>query len=1126
MVVDLTQRRPDLKFIILKHWRLGRSENINDLIARSRKVIIAFSPKPLTEYSKYAAHSVVVKMLEAKILDDAKIIPVKISEDFVVPPMFESFTVISASEEDFVDKVLQDIVECEETESVTPDVPSLIALEGTSEELLSDEHKTQLVGRSERCIKQKKQAPGIIMDKPSSSQERESPQPPYFEMVDTSKPVDDLHQRVPEMVRKDQSWAIKVDTALSVKEFHQRVPEMAHEFRFELDWFQRQAIVHLENKQSVFVAAHTSAGKTVVAEYAIRLSLKHGTKAIYTSPIKALSNQKYQDFKKSFGKKHVGLQTGDVQINKKKASCVIMTTEILRSKLYDPEELHGLEWVIFDEVHYFNDKSRGVVWEEALIMLPKTVNLVLLSATFSNKMEFANWIGKIKKKSIYVIATAERPVPLRHFLYTGTEEIAENQLFQTVDVTGDFNNEEYERALMAVNENLTPKQASDVKDKNWYLSFVKMLHGKNYLPAIVFTFTKKKCSENAMFLQSCDLTTRNEKHQIEKFLKSSLQKMPESSQTLSQITELKEMLKRGIGYHHSGVLPRMKEIVEQLFQKCFVKVLFATETFASGVNMPAKTVIFNSIEKYDGEEVRPLNPGEYIQMAGRAGRRGIDDFGLSIIVCKSDKSGDKPQISVLRSLQQGKPCPVESQFHLKDNMILNLAKRAKLQVEDVLRQSFAEYSRDSTQRELLDLEKQLKNVEPVLCGFCKNDLKEYYAECKRIHSIKSDLKYNCRLYSQPSGQVVVVYSPKHNHFLGIILSKDLKKFKTLVIYDKLSPMGKRKSKLKVPMVSNTELYLPKNLSKSYDVVELEADDFNVTGKAVEDAESLVQYSSLSKDAVKKLQDCVKKEFPNFKFQCLQCKNLHKHYEMHEKQQELKEKVEEVKKKLSERSLLLLPQFQQRQEVLKSLNYFNDNMEIQPKGIVACQFSHNEVLLTEIIFENILDDLEPHEIASALSCMVYHGKEPSDIMIDRKVKKVMQDIKSIARNLGAHKQIYDKDFDVKDYVDQFKQGFADVVFEWAKGKSFEDIRCLAGEIPDGEIVNTMQKLISIFQEIHNACRVICKDIQCETDKSAFAYKVKRASDMIERDIMAIPSLYLPSDEERVDEDGDSDTDTDK
>ncbi|XP_025832700.1 helicase SKI2W-like [Agrilus planipennis] len=230
-------------------------------------------------------------------------------------------------------------------------------------------------------------------------------------------PVLKISETVPRQSREGTEWAILLDTSKAVDNFKEKVPHLAHNFDFELDTFQKLAIMQLEEHNHVFVAAHTSAGKTVVAEYAIALSQKHMSRTIYTSPIKALSNQKYRDFKRTF--KDVGLITGDFQINQT-ASCLIMTTEILRSMLYRGSDIaRDLEYVIFDEVHYINDKERGHVWEQVLIMLPPHVCVVLLSATVPNTTEFADWLGRTHQRKVYVIKTDKRPVPLQHYLYTG-----------------------------------------------------------------------------------------------------------------------------------------------------------------------------------------------------------------------------------------------------------------------------------------------------------------------------------------------------------------------------------------------------------------------------------------------------------------------------------------------------------------------------------------------------------------------------------------------------------------------------------------------------------------------------------------------------------------------------------
>ncbi|KAK7028228.1 Helicase SKI2W, partial [Halocaridina rubra] len=361
-----------------------------------------------------------------------------------------------------------------------------------------------------------------------------SPTPPpkkeefVLKLSDTSK--SHLERR-----EKSTEWAEHIDVNEPVDDYSSQIPNPACTYPFELDTFQKQAILHLEKRDCVFVAAHTSAGKTVVAEYAVALTLRNMTRAIYTSPIKALSNQKYKDFKVKFD--DVGLLTGDIQINPK-ASCIIMTTEILQSMLYNGSDLiRDLEWVIFDEVHYINNAERGHVWEEVLIMLPSSVSIVLLSATVPNTIEFADWIGRIKKRKIYVISTSKRPVPLEHFLYTGTGGKTKDDIFLLVDASGNFITKGYNDALASKTEKPKkgqqpqgPKHGAqfmgEKQEKNMWIGLIDHLSKRDLLPIVAFTLSKKRCNGNASQLLSQDLTTQREKGEIHSFIKRCTEKLP------------------------------------------------------------------------------------------------------------------------------------------------------------------------------------------------------------------------------------------------------------------------------------------------------------------------------------------------------------------------------------------------------------------------------------------------------------------------------------------------------------------------------------------------------------------------------------------------------------------------
>lgn len=453
-----------------------------------------------------------------------------------------------------------------------------------------------------------------------------------IEPVEPERPVLKISET--DTLVRSLEWAEMLDVSKPMNDFEILVPNPAQEYSFTLDAFQKQAIVKLEEHSHVFVAAHTSAGKTVVAEYAIALAKQHKTRSIYTSPIKALSNQKYRDFKKKF--QDVGLITGDIQIDPT-ASCLIMTTEILRSMLYCGSEVtRDLEYVIFDEVHYINDADRGHVWEEVLILLPDHVSIVMLSATVPNTMEFANWVGQTKKRKVYVISTLKRPVPLMHYLYTGSGGKTKNDIFLIVNDKQEFLMKGYRDAIASKERdtkstsnakdprsrgggggggsnkpfkanNLNPKQ-----EQNLWVGLIDYLEKNKKLPVVAFTLSRNRCDRNLQALQTVDLCTTSEAYHIQSYFQKCVMKLKPEDRDIPQIITLQDSLKRGIGVHHSGILPILKEIVEILFQSGHVKLLFATETFAMGVNMPAKTVIFDSHRKFDGAESRLLRAAEYV----------------------------------------------------------------------------------------------------------------------------------------------------------------------------------------------------------------------------------------------------------------------------------------------------------------------------------------------------------------------------------------------------------------------------------------------------------------------------------------------------------------------------------
>ncbi|EJT42980.1 SKI2-like protein [Saccharomyces kudriavzevii IFO 1802] len=554
-----------------------------------------------------------------------------------------------------------------------------------------------------------------------------------------------------------KEWAHVVDLNHKIENFDQLIPNPARTWPFELDTFQKEAVYHLEQGDSVFVAAHTSAGKTVVAEYAIAMAHRNMTKTIYTSPIKALSNQKFRDFKETFDDVDIGLITGDVQINPD-ANCLIMTTEILRSMLYRGADLiRDVEFVIFDEVHYVNDQDRGVVWEEVIIMLPQHVKFILLSATVPNTYEFANWIGRTKQKNIYVISTPKRPVPLEINIWTKKELIPViNQNSEFLDanfrkhkeiLNGDSTkgipsksdtgkggstarggrgggntrggrggrgnstrgnaNRGGSRGAGAMGSNKRKFFTQDGPSKKTWPEIVNYLRKRELLPMVVFVFSKKRCEEYADWLEGINFCNNKEKSQIHMFIEKSITRLKKEDRDLPQILKTRSLLERGIAVHHGGLLPIVKELIEILFSKGFIKVLFATETFAMGLNLPTRTVIFSSIRKHDGNGLRELTPGEFTQMAGRAGRRGLDSTGTVIVMAYNSPLS----LATFKEVTMGVPTRLQSQFTLTYNMILNLLRIEALRVEEMIKYSFSENAKETLQPEN---EKQIKLLQAEL----------------------------------------------------------------------------------------------------------------------------------------------------------------------------------------------------------------------------------------------------------------------------------------------------------------------------------------------------------------------------------------------------------------------------
>ncbi len=493
---------------------------------------------------------------------------------------------------------------------------------------------------------------------------------------------------------------------------------------FRLDDFQQKACAALENGHGVLVCAPTGAGKTVVGEFAVHLALASGGKCFYTTPIKALSNQKHNDLVRRYGPDKIGLLTGDQSINGD-ADVVVMTTEVLRNMLYaNSHALHGLSYVVMDEVHFLADRMRGAVWEEVILHLPDDVLLVSLSATVSNAEEFGGWIQTVRGDTT-VVVDEHRPVPLWQHVMVGKRVF---DLFDYRATKADKSGRELLVDPELLRHIVHRREADRLAD--WQPrgrgrhgnrgrpsifrpplrpDVIGILDREGLLPAITFIFSRAGCDAavKQCLRSSLRLTTDSERSRIAEVVDRRCADLPEADLIVLDYHEWREGLLRGLAAHHAGMLPVFRHTVEELFAAGLVKAVFATETLALGINMPARTVVLERLVKFNGEQHMPLTPGEYTQLTGRAGRRGIDIEGHAVVLWHPDV--DPAEVAGLASTRT---FPLRSSFAPSYNMTINLVHQmGPAQAHKLLESSFAQYQAD---RSVVGLVRGIERGEAML----------------------------------------------------------------------------------------------------------------------------------------------------------------------------------------------------------------------------------------------------------------------------------------------------------------------------------------------------------------------------------------------------------------------------
>lgn len=915
-----------------------------------------------------------------------------------------------------------------------------------------------------------------------------------------------------------------------------RVGQAAKEYPFILDAFQREAILCIDNNQSVLVSAHTSAGKTVCAEYAIALALREKQRVIFTSPIKALSNQKYREMYEEFN--DVGLMTGDVTINPT-ASCLVMTTEILRSMLYRGSEvMREVAWVIFDEIHYMRDAERGVVWEETIILLPDNVHYVFLSATIPNARQFAEWICHLHKQPCHVVYTDYRPTPLQHYIFPAGGD----GLHLVVDENGDFREDNFNTAMQVLRDSGEASKGDQkgrrggTKGPSNVFKIVKMIMERNFQPVIIFSFSKKECEAYALQMSKLDFNSDDEKKMVEEVFNNAIDCLSDEDKKLPQVEHVLPLLKRGIGIHHGGLLPILKETIEILFSEGLLKALFATETFAMGINMPARTVLFTNARKFDGKDFRWLSSGEYIQMSGRAGRRGMDERGIVILMVD-----EKMSPTVGKQLLKGSADPLNSAFHLTYNMVLNLLRVEEINPEYMLEKSFYQFQHYRAIPAVADKVKtleeqyngiQIPNEESVVTYY---KIRQQLAKLgKEIEEYIHKPKY-CLPFLQP-GRLVKVKSEENDFGWGVVVNFTRKSnvkpntgdldpiyvVEVLLNCSKESlknsateaakpAMPDEKGEMQVvPVVlhlltaiSSVRLYIPKDL-RPLDHRQSVLKSIQEVQKRFPDGVPLldpIDDMGIKDPGLKKVvQKTEAFEHRMYSHPLNNDPNLETLYKMCEKKAQIAVDIRTAKHELKKaRTVLQMDELKCRKRVLRRMGFASSSDVIEVKGRVACEISSaDELLLTEMMFNGHFNDLTAEQVTSLLSCFVFQENSSEMPKLTEQLAGPLRHMQETARRIAKLSAEAKLEVDEELYLGSFRPNLMDVIYTWANGATFAQI-CKMTDVFEGSIIRCMRRLEELLRQMCQAAKAI--------GNTELENKFAEGITKIKRDIVFAASLYL-------------------
>jgi len=876
-------------------------------------------------------------------------------------------------------------------------------------------------------------------------------------------------------------------------------------YDFPLDDFQARACRELEEGRGVLVAAPTGSGKTVVGEFAIHLALATGRKAFYTTPIKALSNQKYHDLVARYGADDVGLLTGDNVVNGE-APIVVMTTEVLRNMLYaGSRTLTGLGFVVMDEVHYLADRSRGAVWEEVIIHLPESVTLVSLSATVSNAEEFGEWLETVRGETTTILSE-RRPVPLFQHVMVG-KRLYDLFASSDVDAAAGFVKEgapvngELMRvarddwASTRMRDRRSPRgkggrgpgQGRQVGNgrRVWIPSradVVSALDRGNLLPAIVFIFSRVGCDAavTQCLQANVRLTTPEERDAIFEYVEAACRELPDEDRHVLGYHDFLDGLTRGVAAHHAGMLPAFKQVVEELFVRGLVKVVFATETLALGINMPARTVVIEKLTKWNGETHADITPGEYTQLTGRAGRRGLDVEGHGVVLWQP---GMNPR--EVAGLASTRTYPLRSSFRPSYNMAVNLVHQfGRDTARELLEQSFAQFQAD---RAVVGLARQLRKAEEALEGYREaaschlGDFMEYASLRRRISEVEKEASRARRADRRAEvveslgrlrpGDVIDVPTGKFAGYAVVIdpgFDPDNPRPYVLTIERQARRLAM--VDFPEPVSALTRMRVPKSFNGRNPQARRDLAS-NLRTRVRDLAPSA---GGRRRGGGGGLPAGVEAEIADLRRQlkrhpCHACPEREDHARWAERSFKLERDAATLKRRVENRTNTVARQFDRVCDVLTALGYLD---EVEGRVVVTERgrrlmriYSELDLLAAESLRAGLWDDLSQAELAATLSTLVFEARRPDDASPPRVPGGRAQQAMAAMVHLWGTLDALEKDHHL-DFLRQPDLGFAWAAYRWAEGDDLDDVLGVV-DLSAGDFVRWMKQLLDLTGQIADA-----------------------------------------------------------